>query len=296
MFTVIERKIRRYKSKHPYKHELLFLLLEGALAASRLLIIVALCFVGYLVFEKAINSPTASTPDKPANDLSMTAADSATSNTGEPGNAIAKQVPIESTSAVTPEPGLPVKPDNTGASPAIAQETADAPRPSTADRNNTPTDTPASLASNALAKPADAQTTQQNRQVTDTTFDTDTTTEKPERPVAGTSAKVTGKRQGASWIMSLPSEEYIIQFASTPDEQAIIEFSQLNLQQDAVIYPFRRTPSGRPVFGIAHMATYLSLESAQQAIEELPLYLQQSDPWIRPVNTIQNAIVNLELQ
>lgn len=104
------------------------------------------------------------------------------------------------------------------------------------------------------------------------------------------SSRILADQQGVEWISQLRPSEYIIQFASTPDEQAILEFTRQYLATGAVIYPFKRTPSGRPIFGVATQSVYASLDAAKQAIEKMPAPLRESRPWIRPVNQLQQAV------
>lgn len=96
---------------------------------------------------------------------------------------------------------------------------------------------------------------------------------------------------GIDWVYQLGPSDYIIQLAATPDEPAILEFAREFLPSGSVIYPFKRTPSGRPVFGIASVAVFNSFEDAQLAIARFPQSLRQSDPWIRPAAQIKRAVI-----
>lgn len=94
------------------------------------------------------------------------------------------------------------------------------------------------------------------------------------------------------WLNQLKPSEFIIQFATTPDKPAIIAFATENLSTSgAAVYPFKRTPSGRYVYGVSTIEVYKSLESAQLALGELPPALQQSKPWIRPVKALQEEVL-----
>ncbi|MEM7257620.1 MAG: hypothetical protein AAF404_09555 [Pseudomonadota bacterium] len=112
----------------------------------------------------------------------------------------------------------------------------------------------------------------------------------PEPLKTAPNVRIVANQDGIDWVRQLPPSEYIIQFAATPDKDAIMAFSRENLSTGAVIYPFKRTPSGRPVFGVAMQNVYLSLDAAQRAVEQLPASLQEAKPWIRPVNQLQKAV------
>ncbi len=95
-----------------------------------------------------------------------------------------------------------------------------------------------------------------------------------------------------AWLTKLKASDFIIQFAATPDEQAIFEFTSDSMNGEAVVYPFKRTPSGRPVYGAASTDIYDSLESAQNALAGLPETLKDINPWIRPASQVQSAVAN----
>jgi septal ring-binding cell division protein DamX len=120
-----------------------------------------------------------------------------------------------------------------------------------------------------------------------------------EQPVAAISpagntstAEILNSQAGVDWIGQLEPSDFIIQFAATPDQSAIMAFATENLATTgAAIYPFKRTPSGRQVFGVAAVESYGSLESAQLALQSLPAALQQQKPWIRPVKDLQTQVL-----
>ncbi len=91
------------------------------------------------------------------------------------------------------------------------------------------------------------------------------------------------------WINQQQNSDYLIQFASSPDREALLEFARLNIQTVAVLYPYKRTPSNRPVYGLAS-GVHPSLDSAQQSITRLPQALQSQEPWIRPLGQLQTEI------
>ncbi len=100
-------------------------------------------------------------------------------------------------------------------------------------------------------------------------------------PIDGTEA--------ISWVNQQRSSDYLIQFASSPDKSAMLEFALSNLSDGSVLYPYKRTPSNRPVYGLAR-GVYPSLETAQQAISEMPAALRNQQPWIRPLGQLKSQI------
>ena len=91
------------------------------------------------------------------------------------------------------------------------------------------------------------------------------------------------------WIKQQKPSDYLIQFASSPNKSAMLEFALSNLSDGSVLYPYKRTPSNRPVYGLAS-GVYPSLDTAQQAITEMPAALQNQKPWIRPLGQLQSQI------
>lgn len=95
---------------------------------------------------------------------------------------------------------------------------------------------------------------------------------------------------GADWILSRKPGEFTVQFASSPDKPLMVEFASFfDSNAEIAIYPFKRTPTNRPVYGLAS-GVYPSFESAQLAIEKLPASIREYDPWIRPLKTLQTQV------
>lgn len=106
------------------------------------------------------------------------------------------------------------------------------------------------------------------------------------------SGEILNSQASVDWLSQLKPSDFVIQFAATPDKSAITAFANENMAATgAAIYPFKRTPSGRQVFGIATVASYDSLESARLALQSLPAALQQEKPWIRPVKDLQRQVL-----
>jgi len=111
-------------------------------------------------------------------------------------------------------------------------------------------------------------------------------------PVANAPIEIRKDQEGIDWISRLDPGEFIIQFASSADESALIEFSMEYLPGGAVVYPIKRTPSGRHVLGVSSDVIYDSLGAAQRALENMPSSIKQDNPWIRPARQVQRAISN----
>ncbi|MEM7260167.1 MAG: hypothetical protein AAF404_22560 [Pseudomonadota bacterium] len=236
MVNIVRRKIKRYRSKNPYEHELLFGILGGVFALSKFFAVLLLCLLAYVAFERmktnqsvsqqvvetdnvavAVNSARSLVSENTINDKAVRLSDSAVSS--------ATQTAGEVAASVAPSAASPIR-----------------------------------------------------------TIDNSLTAS----PVSG--GEILFDQEGSQWILDLPGDDYVMQFASTPDSTAILEFAREYLRSGAVIYTFKRTPSGRPVYGVASKEVHSSLEAAQQELQKLPVALRQANPWIRPIAPLQRAI------
>ncbi len=94
---------------------------------------------------------------------------------------------------------------------------------------------------------------------------------------------------GIRWVNSLPPGQYTIQFASSIDKAALVEFANDNLSRGAAIYPFKITDNNQPLFGVAS-GVYDSLYTALKVIDKFPEPLLQHGPWVRPVVELQREV------
>lgn len=93
------------------------------------------------------------------------------------------------------------------------------------------------------------------------------------------------------WVLKQDAEKFTIQYGSSPDEELLYESARAFPTESAVVvFPFKKTPSNRTVFGFSS-GLYDSLDSAQQAIKELPQSARSFGPWIRPIGQLQKQIV-----
>ena len=94
------------------------------------------------------------------------------------------------------------------------------------------------------------------------------------------------------WVFDQRSEEFTVQFGTSPNSELLLEFvPAISSGSPISIYPFKKTPSGRLVFGIA-TGLYSTLEEAAAAIEAMPPAAQEFGPWIRPIGELQTDIRN----
>lgn len=110
-----------------------------------------------------------------------------------------------------------------------------------------------------------------------------------QRKIDSSASVILEGSDAVKWINQQQNSDYLIQFASSPDKEALLEFARLNIQTVAVLYPYKRTPSNRPVYGLAS-GVHPSLDAAQQSITRLPQALQSQQPWIRPLGQLQTEI------
>lgn len=93
-----------------------------------------------------------------------------------------------------------------------------------------------------------------------------------------------------SWIMTLDSESYVLQFGSSKNTNALKEFiPSINHGEPIAVYPFKQTSSGTVIYGIA-TGVYRDTDAAFAALEKYPKKAQAYDPWIRKVSDLTNQI------
>lgn len=92
------------------------------------------------------------------------------------------------------------------------------------------------------------------------------------------------------WILGMNSTSYVIQFGSSTDTTLFEEFIPVINNGDPIsVYPYKLTPSGRPVYGIAS-GIYNSHKAAAAAVETYSAEARAYKPWIRKVATLINQI------
>jgi len=98
----------------------------------------------------------------------------------------------------------------------------------------------------------------------------------------------------SSWVLQQNPDHFIVQYGSSPDLELLEQFAQeMNHNEPMTIYTYKRTPSGRPVYGIAS-TLHTDLDIALAYVEQLPANARQFGPWVRPLKNLQNQIKRIE--
>ncbi len=89
-----------------------------------------------------------------------------------------------------------------------------------------------------------------------------------------------------SWILTLNPNDFIIQFGSSTDLQLFDEFVPvIDTEQPIALYSYKRTPSGRPVYGIA-TGVYADADRALAAVSNLSAEARAFNPWVRKISDL----------
>lgn len=96
-----------------------------------------------------------------------------------------------------------------------------------------------------------------------------------------------------TWIQELDPTSYIIQFGSSPERSLLDEMIPfINQDEPIAIYPFRRTPSGRPVYAI-DTSVYDNPDTALAAIESFSAQARTYSPWVKKISHLKEEITAL---
>ncbi len=92
------------------------------------------------------------------------------------------------------------------------------------------------------------------------------------------------------WILDQNRSTFTIQFGSSPDIHLLEQFiSIIDTGLPVAIYPYKKTPSGRNVYGLA-TGLYSDLDTALSAVESLSDSAKAFGPWVRPMTDLQNQV------
>ena len=95
---------------------------------------------------------------------------------------------------------------------------------------------------------------------------------------------------GTQWMLEQNPEHFIIQYGSSPDLKLLKQFAtEMGTEDPIAIYPFKTTPSGKPVFGIAS-SLHGDLDAGLNYVEQLPAAVREFGPWVRPLKNVQRQI------
>ena len=120
-----------------------------------------------------------------------------------------------------------------------------------------------------------------------------TETDTEVKPLA-TAALAKPNMVDGEWVTRLNPEHFIVQYGTSPDLELLEEFIPIiNNEEEIAIYPFKKTPTGRLVYGIA-TGVYTDLDTALESLEELPAEARAYEPWVRPIKDLITQINSLE--
>jgi len=120
----------------------------------------------------------------------------------------------------------------------------------------------------------------------------DVQTQATQADVALDLEKKTKQIVGRSWLIDLDPNRFIIQLASSPDRDLLLEFAnELDTSEPIAIYEYRKKQSGNPIFGLAS-GVYADLDAGLTQVELLPEVNRRFDPWVRPVQDVQQGLTN----
>ena len=91
-----------------------------------------------------------------------------------------------------------------------------------------------------------------------------------------------------SWVLSQPADYYALQVMGNSDESKIRDFIHAQSADLQLVY-FETRHDGKPWY-VAIYGHYASREEAQAAITELPVTLQENQPWARSFRVYQRLI------
>ena len=102
----------------------------------------------------------------------------------------------------------------------------------------------------------------------------------------GTTAAIVDEQ----WINELNPNHFIIQYGSAMDLELLNNFiTRINNDEEIAIYPYRKTPSGRLVYGIA-TGVHTNRQAALASLDELTTEARAYKPWVRPVKELIKEI------
>ncbi len=98
----------------------------------------------------------------------------------------------------------------------------------------------------------------------------------------------TAEAQPDPSLLNLPPEHYAVQLIAMTNDAALVDFASTNLLDS---YLTARVERGGELYYVLLLGVYGTHDLAEQASQALPESLNGVEPWIRPVRSIQNAIL-----
>jgi len=92
------------------------------------------------------------------------------------------------------------------------------------------------------------------------------------------------------WILARPEQHFVIQLASSPRFEKLLDFSrELGGEELVSIFPFKVSSSGDLVYGIS-TGEFPTLQKAMDAVDGFSKKTTRYSPWIRKVSDLQKDI------
>jgi septal ring-binding cell division protein DamX len=266
----IQRGYRSFRRNNRDEYLTLFLFLDTAFWLLKNLFILACLFLLYQVVAKRFFAGDESTTALVAEEATSLASSQIDSTTTELANTDDDTVLALNADANAE----PVQPDASQVDTRSSNETLSLARQTPAPA---PVETVATEQPGATTTPLNPETGSQTTPIVD-------------RPAATSPITLADQK----WILEQDPRRYTIQFGTSPNRDLLLEQAlTLRGDQDPAVYPFKRTPSGRPVFGLSS-GLYDSFDAAEQQLASLPESLKTFQPWIRPLNDLQRQIRAME--
>jgi septal ring-binding cell division protein DamX len=98
----------------------------------------------------------------------------------------------------------------------------------------------------------------------------------------------TAEAQPDPSLLNLPPEHYAVQLIAMTNEAALVDFASTHLLDS---YLTARVERSGELYYVLLLGVYGTHNLAEQARQALPESLNAVEPWIRPVRSIQNAIL-----
>lgn len=97
------------------------------------------------------------------------------------------------------------------------------------------------------------------------------------------------------WILARPAEYFVIQLASSPRLDKLVDFSaELEGSKMISIYPFKVLASDELLYGIS-VGEFPTLQHAVDAVDGFPKTARRYSPWVRKLSDVQkdiNSVLN----
>jgi septal ring-binding cell division protein DamX len=98
------------------------------------------------------------------------------------------------------------------------------------------------------------------------------------------------------WVLSRPRNHYVIQLASSPRLDKLLEFSrELDDESTVAVFPFKVSSSQELLYGVA-VGEYATVRQAMEAVANYPDSTKRYSPWVRRLADLQKEIKSINMQ